>query len=138
MACIKMRQSKRMGAAASQLTPRSQKKRASAPSQPAPVPDIPSPLGELPAEGGNQGLSQKSSTEKKGLRAGAKSFGVADRRAFGSEDWAVASRSPNQPARWQEESAAQVKKVARLAPQNSLTEVRELSQAGRKHNRRKL
>lgn len=51
MAWIKNRQPKRRGAPASRLTPRSQKKRSSAPPEPAPVPDVPSPLAELPAEG---------------------------------------------------------------------------------------
>src|SRR5690348_7500532 len=93
MAWIKIKQPKRRGAAASQLTPRSQKKRSSAHPQPASVPDVPSPLGELPAEGGrNQGLRQEIWNDTRGLGARRKSLGLGDRRDLASRGSAVPSR----------------------------------------------
>jgi hypothetical protein len=94
MASIRIKQPKRREAAASQLTPRSQKKRLSAPRQAVPVPDIPNPLAELPPEGG-EGLVRREtiSNEKKGLGSGGKSVGPGDARDSTGKGPAIASRS---------------------------------------------
>jgi hypothetical protein len=96
MASIRIKQPKQRGAAASQLTPRSQKKRLSAPPQPAPVPDIPNPLAELPPEGSEGRVRGETiSNEKKGIGTGKKSLGLGDARDSSGKGPVIASRSAN-------------------------------------------
>jgi hypothetical protein len=85
MAWIKIKEAQQTGARASQLTARSQKKRSSGPSEPAPVPDIPSPLAELPAEGSRRAKSK--------FPAGHSNHDGGDKRYFAGSRIAVGASS---------------------------------------------